>query len=391
MKVVVTKENNIQYEASILDDDLINGGELFIGRDDDCHVVLKSQKISRHHAIISYEDNRMVIKTLSNFGNLKVDGRDVEIGVVQNGSKVEIDDYLIQFTEFSAITASPEISTSIPEETINEPILANVEELDISEDLLDIEEESIGEENEFSEQLGIEDELVNDEFDEDPLSNGDLQELGDTEALDYDDNSVESLEELTETEAVETLENENTFHDDNVEFPIHHDEEQMDENLSEDNEDTLEEDQFDDEFASGVNEDDFDSGFDEEATQVVSSFASYYLKIFGEYAPFDSYKLEDPVTKIGRDTAECKIILNDPEVSKIHAIIKKNIVSCMIEDNGSSNGIILNGERVNKAELTNGDEFIIGETTFTVVISSDILESEKGRLMPVEDNQEIII
>ena len=42
MKVVVTKENNIQYEASILDDDLINGGELFIGRDDDCHVVLEA-------------------------------------------------------------------------------------------------------------------------------------------------------------------------------------------------------------------------------------------------------------------------------------------------------------------------------------------------------------
>mgnify|MGYP003690798643 CR=1 FL=1 len=62
-----------------------------------------------------------------------------------------------------------------------------------------------------------------------------------------------------------------------------------------------------------------------------------------------------------------------------------------LEDLDSANGIILNGERVNKSELSNGDEFLIGDTTLTVTISSDIIEAEKDILMPVADNQEVEI
>ena len=83
--------------------------------------------------------------------------------------------------------------------------------------------------------------------------------------------------------------------------------------------------------------------------------------------------------------------MEDSEVSKVHAVIKKSLINCVLEDLDSSNGIIFNGERVNKAELTNGDEFVIGDTSFTVIISSDIIEVEKDRLMPVEDNQQVEI
>jgi pSer/pThr/pTyr-binding forkhead associated (FHA) protein len=60
-----------------------------------------------------------------------------------------------------------------------------------------------------------------------------------------------------------------------------------------------------------------------------------------------------------------------------------------LEDLNSSNGTLLNGQRINKAELTNGDEFIVGSTTFTVQVVSDLLDAENDRLMPVESGQVI--
>ena len=55
----------------------------------------------------------------------------------------------------------------------------------------------------------------------------------------------------------------------------------------------------------------------------------------------------------------------------------------------SSNGTILNGERINKAQLSTGDEFVIGSTSFTLETQSDLLDAESDRLMPVERGQTI--
>jgi pSer/pThr/pTyr-binding forkhead associated (FHA) protein len=126
-----------------------------------------------------------------------------------------------------------------------------------------------------------------------------------------------------------------------------------------------------------------------ESTQVFQSFANYSLKISGEGAPFDRYNLDEPEVFIGRDSEKCKIVLEDGEVSGVHAVIKKTLINCTLEDLNSSNGVLVNGERVNKSELTAGDEFIIGSTTFEVFISSELLEQERDILMPVEQNQMI--
>ena len=157
----------------------------------------------------------------------------------------------------------------------------------------------------------------------------------------------------------------------------------------------FEDDQFagDDVFSendSGFNE---DSGFsnDSESTQLVQTFAKFSLKLFGEYAPFDRFLINDNEVFIGRDPEKCQIVLDDPEVSKVHAVIKRTMLNYTLEDLDSANGIILNGERVNKSELSNGDEFLIGDTTLTVTISSDIIEAEKDILMPVSDRSLIHI
>src|SRR5690606_36731794 len=98
---------------------------------------------------------------------------------------------------------------------------------------------------------------------------------------------------------------------------------------------------------------------------------------------------DSPEVFIGRDPKKCQIILNDPEVSTVHAVIKKNMVEMTIEDLNSSNGTILNGQRINKSVISSGDEFVIGSTSLTVKVSSDLLDAEEDRLMPVEDGQYI--
>lgn len=127
----------------------------------------------------------------------------------------------------------------------------------------------------------------------------------------------------------------------------------------------------------------------DESTRFFKAFVNYQLVLFGEHAPYDRFSVDQPEIFIGRDTKKCQIILNDPEVSSVHAVIRKNNIEVLLEDLNSSNGTILNGERINKASITAGDEFVIGSTSFTLEVKSDLLETESERLMPVEAGQVI--
>ncbi len=135
--------------------------------------------------------------------------------------------------------------------------------------------------------------------------------------------------------------------------------------------------------------DNIDNESDEDSTRVMQSFAKVQLELFGETAPYDKYLIENEKTFIGRDPTKCQIVLNDSEVSSVHAVITKNNILMMIEDLNSSNGTILNGDRINKATLNHNDEFIIGAVTFTVKVRSDFLKEENSTLMAVDENQTV--
>jgi pSer/pThr/pTyr-binding forkhead associated (FHA) protein len=132
-----------------------------------------------------------------------------------------------------------------------------------------------------------------------------------------------------------------------------------------------------------------DSGGDDESTKVMQSFARVQLELFGETAPYDKYIIESEKTYIGRDSAKCQIVLNDTEVSSVHAVVTKNNIMITLEDLNSSNGTILNGDRINKATLNHNDEFVIGGVTFTVKVRSDFLKEENSTLMAVDENQTV--
>lgn len=63
---------------------------------------------------------------------------------------------------------------------------------------------------------------------------------------------------------------------------------------------------------------------------------------------------------LGR-ASECEFVLNDPNVSRRHARIKKNWSGFIIEDLGSKNGVLIGGKRIQKPRrLQDRDEITVG-------------------------------
>ena len=99
----------------------------------------------------------------------------------------------------------------------------------------------------------------------------------------------------------------------------------------------------------------------------------YYLIFETESVQKTIYPLLEAST-IGRDTSN-SIQLADSTASRKHARMRYWQGSWMVEDLGSANGIIFNGERVEKTSIKPGDSFKIGETTFSLA-EREIAESK---------------
>lgn len=345
---------------------LKEGGVIFfVGRSSECHVCLEDMQVSREHALLIVTKEGWKIKKSSSVADVKVNGTNVEEQSLKNGDRIEIGPFVLVVSAIVAENEPPFDQNSSSSEEVEgeddrEQEVTQTEYFP-NEETEDGAVES-GDENQLDEQ-GDASESIEDGF-EDPGS------------LDLD-SSEESLEEAIETsdEEMETPDfTSNDFGD------------AEDSDVSE----------GDEGFGFDEGADDFGGGFDVaesvgEGTVVIQSFAKVELEIFGEYAPFDRYLVDKKEVTIGRDPQKCDIVLNDPEVSSLHALIKKTNIDLTIEDLKSGNGTLLNGSRINTANLNPGDEFIIGSTTFTVNVGSDLLSQQEDKLMPVDDNQEIEI
>ena len=71
------------------------------------------------------------------------------------------------------------------------------------------------------------------------------------------------------------------------------------------------------------------------------------------------FALEKNIISIGR-SATNDLVINDPGVSKKHAILSASNTCWTISDNNSRNGIEVNGEAVKEANLKDGDRITIG-------------------------------
>lgn len=420
MMITVKQHDQIIYDINVLEEDLNNGLEVLIGREEDCHIQLDSYLVSRYHAKIFLSSQKGAqLEATSDYGGVYRNGAEVKNTPLLENDKITINDFELLITQVpnKNLNSSPsgdlpideafsktQIVDRINEETVQIP--AELEEM-MEEDLSAVADEELsgGESTDMLDPPQM-DEM--DEFSEMPFDKPDSGDDFNNElSSDLQDDFEQSLDNDLESDLTEPLgddlendlngnpgaefsdedsaEDGNFNNDFNSETQQEFGDPSADDSFVQDN---FGDDGFGDE--GGFSEPGF-GGDDSGATQVFQSFASFSLRIFGEYAPFDNYLIEEEEIKIGRDSEQCQIPLNDPEVSKVHAIITKTKINCFIVDNDSSNGIIHNGERVKRAELVNGDEFVIGDTSFTVVVKSDIIEAERGALMPVPEGQEVEI
>lgn len=360
MIITVSKNGTILNNYEFTDQVIMGQSASFlIGRADDAQVKLDDPQVSRQLASLNFNGVSWSVKKLSDYDTILLNNApmfDNETEVKSNFFIV-CNEYRITFLELEA--PEPIIESNPTEDVDN---LDDEVELPIAEEeetaFLDSPELATGEDQELPEE-----DLTQDYN----LENEDASDEGYTESFESTENS--EGDEYSDTEG--GGEEFNEFQDDS----------------------------FSDEYNDGYGDEYGDQGYDldtldddvGDSTQVFSGFANFILELFGEDIPYDHFNLEANETYIGRDPNKCQIVLNDPEVSSVHAVIKKNRITCVLEDLQSANGTILNGKRVNQKEITSGDEFIIGSTTFTVKIASDFLKSQQDMLMPVEDNQEIEI
>ena len=76
------------------------------------------------------------------------------------------------------------------------------------------------------------------------------------------------------------------------------------------------------------------------------------------------YRLYAGKNKIG-SVAGCDIVINDSSVSGDHATILFRDNEFFIKDNFSTNGILINGKRLEDGKLKDGDALELGNTSFT--------------------------
>jgi adenylate cyclase len=69
---------------------------------------------------------------------------------------------------------------------------------------------------------------------------------------------------------------------------------------------------------------------------------------------------------IGREP-DCRVVLQDDLVSRHHAEVSFKNGRALLKDLGSTNGTTINGARIKETNLRNGQSFMVGRTTFTVV------------------------
>ncbi len=79
--------------------------------------------------------------------------------------------------------------------------------------------------------------------------------------------------------------------------------------------------------------------------------------------------LDKPDTLVGRSTA-CDIQVFDPKVSRRHFLIRYGRGAFYLQDQRSSHGTLINGERVMAQRLRNGDRITIGDTALTFHVES---------------------
>jgi two-component system response regulator HydG len=91
---------------------------------------------------------------------------------------------------------------------------------------------------------------------------------------------------------------------------------------------------------------------------------TYLTLLNGARAGYSFILLDEEENLIGRGL-DCRVVLNDPLSSRVHAIIERREGSWFIRDAGSRNGTFVNGQKADEAQLIDGCHVKTGTTEFS--------------------------
>ena len=346
-----------------------------IGRSKDCHVMLDDKKISREHARIIHNNGKWFIEKTSPNNACQINGNNFERHQLETGDVFTVENFSV-----TADLGTPEIhhfkSEIIPAPVANsstaievEPQIETKKSRGTATDLT-AHTKTPEIENDRGEATA---EIDISELTSSPSQNEANETPEESQDVEFQSDPSDDFETLgshshNDEEGEPSLMNQDTESDFSVE-------ENPDILTAEEN--------------TSYSLENIDEGNDDDSTKVIQSFASIYLELFGDTAPYDRFIIEKEKTFIGRDPSKCQIVLNDNEVSTVHAVITKTNMMLTLEDLNSSNGTLHKGDRVNKVMLGHNDEFVIGGVSFTVKIRSEFIKEESSTLMAVDENQTV--
>lgn len=92
---------------------------------------------------------------------------------------------------------------------------------------------------------------------------------------------------------------------------------------------------------------------------------------------------------VGR-SSDLDMVLVEEMVSRRHARIELRAGAVIVEDMGSTNGTFVNGERVERAQLIEGDRLLIGTSILKLVVIDDQAPGSRRNLQKVAFGKETI-
>lgn len=93
----------------------------------------------------------------------------------------------------------------------------------------------------------------------------------------------------------------------------------------------------------------------------MSADRTFVFEIYRDGALIEEVSLDRDVIKIGSHE-RAHLVIDDPMVSRMHAVIEAGEEDMFIIDLGSGRGTMVNGERINKASLHHKDRIQLGDT-----------------------------
>lgn len=117
------------------------------------------------------------------------------------------------------------------------------------------------------------------------------------------------------------------------------------------------------------------------STKAETPLCGWFVIVRGRRKGRD-FRIEKDVSVMGRD-GTCDYVIEDETVSRQHARVRLEGGKYIIFDLGSGNGTYLNGDKVQRAELQDGDVVKIGESLVLFKEAKPRLPLEKSDVRPI--------